>query len=200
MPSNGKKEKILQAARVCIERFGTQKTTLDDIGQMVGLNKASLYYYFPCKEAILMEAALFECEQFITHLQQMVSSCQSSIGTVRTYIEERCDYYQKMIIKHILTVEDLFRGIPHFEELYKDSLEREIDFLGKVLEQGVQTGEIKEYPCQKVARAILVAASGIERHYIKKTQLSELSQIDFQQIKKEVLLVVDLILSGLQKH
>jgi hypothetical protein len=45
-----------------------------------------------------------------------------------------------------------------------------------------------------------VAASGIERHYIKKTQLSELSQIDFQQIKKEVLLVVDLILSGLQKH
>ncbi|KIX12494.1 TetR/AcrR family transcriptional regulator [Dethiosulfatarculus sandiegensis] len=200
MPSNEKKEKILQAARVCIERYGTQKTTLEDIGQMVGLNKASLYYYFPCKEAILMEAALFECEQFLTHLRQMVSRCENSIETVRTYLEERCDYYQKMIIKHIVSVEDLLRGIPQFELLYKDSLEREIEFLGSVLKKGVQAGQIKEYPCHKVARAILVAVTGIERHYIKKTQLSELSKIDFDQIKKEVLLVVDLILNGLQKH
>jgi AcrR family transcriptional regulator len=57
-----KKKEILKAASDCFARYGYEKTTLDDIGKMVGLNKASLYYYYKNKEAIFSEVVFEETE------------------------------------------------------------------------------------------------------------------------------------------
>ena len=58
MDTSPKKQEILKAASECFARFGYEKTTLDDIGKMVGLNKASLYYYYKNKEDIFAEVVL----------------------------------------------------------------------------------------------------------------------------------------------
>jgi ribosome-binding protein aMBF1 (putative translation factor) len=41
MVRSKKEKKILQVAKECFARFGYEKTTLEDIGRMSGLNKAS---------------------------------------------------------------------------------------------------------------------------------------------------------------
>ncbi|ULT26448.1 TetR/AcrR family transcriptional regulator [Sphingobacterium sp. E70] len=64
------KERIGQAAMECFERYGLEKTTLDDIAKAVGLNKTSLYYYYKNKEDIFIEVAIREGESFINTLQQ----------------------------------------------------------------------------------------------------------------------------------
>ena len=41
-----KKQMILKAAAECFSKNGYDKTTLDEIGHKVSLNKATLYYYY----------------------------------------------------------------------------------------------------------------------------------------------------------
>ena len=60
MKSDEKRKKIIQAAGDCFARFGYEKTTMDDIGKKVGLNKASLYYYYKDKESIYTEVVYVE--------------------------------------------------------------------------------------------------------------------------------------------
>jgi len=64
------KERIGQAAMECFERYGLEKTTLEDIAKTVGLNKTSLYYYYKNKEDIFIEVAIREGQSFIDTLQK----------------------------------------------------------------------------------------------------------------------------------
>ena len=56
------KERIGKAAMECFVQYGLDKTTLDDIAKKIGLNKASLYYYYKNKEDIFLEIAIKEGE------------------------------------------------------------------------------------------------------------------------------------------
>ncbi|MDC7238935.1 MAG: TetR/AcrR family transcriptional regulator [Spirochaetales bacterium] len=51
-PSKDTKQRILDAASDCFIRYGYEKTSMRDIGKMVGMNKASLYYHFRDKQAL----------------------------------------------------------------------------------------------------------------------------------------------------
>ena len=64
------KEKIRAAAYKCVARYGFEKTTLDDIAKEVGLNKASLYYYYKNKEDIFLEITTEATRRFVDTLQQ----------------------------------------------------------------------------------------------------------------------------------
>lgn len=77
-----KKQEILQAARECFARFGYDKTTLDDIGKMIGRNKASLYYYYKNKETIFAEVIAADVEEYLQGVYaniQAITGCRAKI-------------------------------------------------------------------------------------------------------------------------
>lgn len=45
--------RILRAARVCFERHGFAKTTMDDIARETGISRPTIYNYFPGKAEII---------------------------------------------------------------------------------------------------------------------------------------------------
>jgi AcrR family transcriptional regulator len=49
------RERILAAAERCINRYGTRKTTMDDIASDVGLSRPSVYRYFADRDDLLIE-------------------------------------------------------------------------------------------------------------------------------------------------
>ena len=59
-----KKQMILHAATECFSQLGYDKTTLDDIGGKVKLNKASLYYYYNSKEDLFCDVIYAEAQRF----------------------------------------------------------------------------------------------------------------------------------------
>jgi AcrR family transcriptional regulator len=50
-----RQEKILLAAANLFLQKGYERTTIEDITNAVGINKAMLYYYFPDKQSVLFE-------------------------------------------------------------------------------------------------------------------------------------------------
>lgn len=51
-----KRGQVIAAATLLFKQNGFEATTLADIGEAVGMDRASLYYYFPSKHEILQEA------------------------------------------------------------------------------------------------------------------------------------------------
>lgn len=140
MKDNPKRELILQAGSECFARFGYDKTTLDDIGKRAGLNKASLYYYFKNKEEIFIAVVLAETEAFIADLRLKALSHGKPAEQVRFFLTERIRRYSEVIHLTRLSVENLQKLEPLFDEVYRETKASEVSFLSDLLASGSASG------------------------------------------------------------
>src|SRR5580698_9343002 len=98
------KEKIGQVAMKCFSKYGLDKTTLDDIAKKVGLNKASLYYYYKNKEDIFLETAIKEGEDYISSFQTKALVKKGIENQVWFYLESRFNYYINVLNMNSVSV------------------------------------------------------------------------------------------------
>jgi len=92
-----KVDEILDTALVLFARKGYAGTTIEDIAGELGYAKASLYYYFPGKEAMVkaliydaMEAAAIRMDQILARSNHPVENLKDLIGYyVDDYLEKR---------------------------------------------------------------------------------------------------------------
>ena len=131
-----KKEAVLQAASEVFARFGFDKTTLDDIGKRAGLNKASLYYYFKNKEEIFIAVVLSETQAFMDDLQRKTLEISDVKSKIEFFLTERIRRYGEVLHLTRLSVDNLQKLEPMFDEVYRDTKEQETSFLKTLLESG----------------------------------------------------------------
>ena len=92
-----KVDEILDAALALFARKGYAGTTIEDIAEELGYAKASLYYYFAGKEAIVkaliydaMDAAAVRMDQILSRSEDPVENLKDLIGYyVDDYLEKR---------------------------------------------------------------------------------------------------------------
>lgn len=92
-----KLDEILDTALVLFARKGYAGTTIEDIADELGYAKASLYYYFPGKEAMVkaliydaMDAAARRMDQILARSQDPIENLRDLIGYyVDDYLEKR---------------------------------------------------------------------------------------------------------------
>jgi AcrR family transcriptional regulator len=58
-------EQIVAAGRRCFSHYGVQKTSMDDIAREAGLTRASVYRYFPTKNALVKEVTQGQTKRFL---------------------------------------------------------------------------------------------------------------------------------------
>jgi AcrR family transcriptional regulator len=70
----GDRDRVLDAAKRCCERWGVAKVTVDDIAAESGVSRATLYRLFPGGRDVLYEALrVRETEEFMATLTQHVA-------------------------------------------------------------------------------------------------------------------------------
>ena len=94
-----KRKQILSAATEFFAKFGYKKTTLDDIGKKVGLNRASLYYYFKSKEDLYMNVTLAFNQDRIDTLYKEMRKGKTAEERLRNYSLAYLEYAKKNINK-----------------------------------------------------------------------------------------------------
>lgn len=192
------KEKIGQAAIQCFARYGLEKTTLDDIAKSVGLNKASLYYYYKNKEDIFLEVAIAEGKQFISDLQGKTLQKKSTENRIQYYLQERMQYYLLVLNRNKITADNLQKILPRFFELYNQVMLQEIAFMQGLLQEGVKQKEIAKTDTQKLAASIILVSDAVkhsrEQQALLRHEAIDSSYMGFDQIK----FLVQLIFKGLK--
>ncbi|MCX7747793.1 MAG: TetR/AcrR family transcriptional regulator [Clostridia bacterium] len=194
-----KKTEILKAAGNCFARYGYEKTTMDDIGKLIGLNKASIYYYYKNKESIFTEVILYEANEFLTAVLEKVSGVKGCKDKIITYLVEWLRYIRKAINLHSLTLERVQGLCPLFNHLYEKIMEKETEALSGILQCCVSNGEIIECDVKRVARSIITVKEGIKNRPSNFENCSFASEVDYSSVESEIVFTISLILDGLRK-
>jgi len=198
MKSDIKKLQIISAAKLCFAQYGYDKTTLDDIGKRMGLNKSSLYYYFKNKEEIFTAVVLEEADKIVDGLQTEMESKVSPEEKIQFYMKKRLGYYKKVLSLHQLSAESLRQIQPGFHQLYNDILLREIAFIQKQIL--AIDDNIPESQAKKIAELIIISADGIKHDEILYNNPDIFKEPDYLKIESSIEFLISLILNGVRAN
>ena len=193
------KEKIGRVAMKCFSKYGLDKTTLDDIAKEVGLNKASLYYYYKNKEDIFLEVAIREGQDFLAALQANALVKKSTEERVSFYLLERINYYKNILNMNRVSVETLHKMLPKFFELFDSIVQAEIKFLSKIIREGVKRKELTKVNPDKLASSLIAMNDALKHHAEHKAILKNQDEIDYSEILQEMKFLLALIFKGLNQ-
>lgn len=154
-----KKLMILNAATECFSHMGYDKTTLDDIGGKVKLNKASLYYYYNSKEDIFCDVIYAEAQRFREEIRTKLKSFRTAEDKVVYFLSERTLFYKRIRNLQELTDDVVKKVEPIFTTLRDGIHQEEKTLLRDVLDEGIYRGEINKTDSGKFADVLLKVAS-----------------------------------------
>ncbi|ALL07967.1 TetR/AcrR family transcriptional regulator [Pedobacter gandavensis] len=193
------KQKIGRSAMQCFAKFGLDKTTLDDIAQAVGLNKASLYYYYKNKEDIFIEVALKEGEDFINSLQETTLLKEGIENRIAFYLESRFNYYKNVLNMNRVSVDTLNKILPRFFELYNALMKREKVFVTQLLGKAVEDGEVYMTDLENTASVLINLTDALKHSVEQQAILKGETEIDYTQSLQDIKFLVSLIFKGIKK-
>lgn len=156
------KQKIQQAAYQCVARYGFEKTTLEDIAREVGLNKASLYYYYKNKEDLFLEVTTNATRHFVETLQASTPARGGIEQQVGHYFYERSVYFLRMVEEVYITEETLRQVEPLFKDLMQEVEAQETAFVKGLLDAAIARGELHPVDTGRLAEHLLLFSEAIK--------------------------------------
>lgn len=144
------RERLLTAAETVFERHGFEKTTLDDLGREAGLNKTSLYYYYPNKEEIFSAVINRQLGLFLASLDSKVNKKKNGKNGLKAYMENR-----SLVLKK-------FSLLSKYQDTLSPEIEaKEIAFINQLIHKGIEEKELRK-SVDKGASLILSALKSIQ--------------------------------------
>lgn len=144
MPNENKtKDRILRSATELFVRYGFMKTSLEDIARGAQITKATIYYYFPSKEDIFLEAIRVKAEELFSNLASSIAAAPSFGEKLFRFLRLPLKYiYENMPI-----LAEAMHQIPgaYFQKLEEnraDYRSRMNALLAGILDQGKASGII----------------------------------------------------------
>ncbi|GAB6087764.1 TetR/AcrR family transcriptional regulator [Alkaliphilus crotonatoxidans] len=159
-------ERIKHSAQIYFEEKGYEATTLREIAKRVGINAASLYYYYPSKEDLYIDL-LKDSQAHQNHaIEKLVKENDS--GSV----EEKLNLFFIGLIKIHIDNQSLsrflLRNVFFPPTQLKDRLKNEtiswmescIPYLKKLFTEGIEKGVIRNIPIQQLIHSFIAIQSG----------------------------------------
>jgi AcrR family transcriptional regulator len=158
MPRPSRRGEVKQTAARVFRQYGYLYATMDQIADAVGLNKGTLYHYYPSKSALLNELLSEQIEATLHMLgevpltgsgaDRMRSFVRAQVSHVATKQDELVVFFQEMQwIDNHLPPKDaraIRQGIYRYEE-----------FVKSLLAEGARTGEFRELDPAAVLYSII---------------------------------------------
>lgn len=154
------REQLVAHAQTLIRQRGYNGFSYRDLAELVGVKTASIHYYFPQKDDLLLAAV---CD-YANRVMKMLDGIDSSLPAV-----ERLERYEELFINgprdQVCMCGMLAADLASVSEKVRDGLQRFFrmheSWLAKVLEDGAREGTLKSTgDVQADARALFAALQG----------------------------------------
>lgn len=195
--SDKKKEAILEATKELIAKYGFLKTTLDDIAAEIGMKKSSLYYYYNNKEAILFDVIKKETALYYNEMEKEVNKVFGCINKIMAFEKVNLHFFKKSITLYELTINKIWEVKNLIDNLYKDFISKEVSFLKKIIDEGVQNNELQVCDSGRLANAIVTILEAVKYKEIYYSGSSILKDINFNKVENDFRFIIKLLFNGL---
>ena len=161
---------ILHAARTVFASHGYAKSTVDEIAEVAGIAKGTIYIYFPSKQDLFLAALREGVEQLHAQARDHIARAGSVQEKIRAFVNARLEYCdQNRDFFRIYYTEFASLQVrssnaqPEFHDLY----EQQLRLLETVISEGIASGQIRPLDSAKIARLIYEATrSAVAQHML----------------------------------
>jgi AcrR family transcriptional regulator len=84
------REEIYSAALASFERHGVRRTLMEDVAREAGVSRPTIYYYFPDKDALVLEVIVRQVREIHQHIRERIqledglpAMIEASLTTIR---------------------------------------------------------------------------------------------------------------------
>lgn len=156
MEGSARRAQIRRVAAELFDAHGYRETSMDTIADRVGIKKASLYYYFPSKDQMLVELHEEMIELIIAAQRQRVEQGTLSppemllaVMTDLVSLQETHPGHLKIFFEHYRELPEPVRG------QIADKREQYRQLVIQVLRDGVASGDFADLDPELTAMAVL---------------------------------------------
>jgi AcrR family transcriptional regulator len=159
------KNSILEAAKRVFQKWGLNKTTMEDIAHEAGKGKSTLYYYFKSKDEIFESLIMDELKSIIIKATTSVNIVSSSKEKLKKYIATMLTEMKKTVSIYPLIKGEIKGNKEFIAKLRKQLDDKEESIIMEILKQGLKSGEfnfLNETELSKAANVIVGVIRGLE--------------------------------------
>ncbi|MDP3114900.1 MAG: TetR/AcrR family transcriptional regulator [Candidatus Cloacimonadaceae bacterium] len=145
LASSEKKTLIIAAATSLFTRFGYTKSSMEEIANSAGIGKATIYYYFQCKEDIFLEVVRIKTEEFFGMLRERINASDGFEDKLGEFLRLPVKY----INDHMPMLVDAMNAIPlsyqnRVEESCLSNRNQMYDILREIMDIGIEQNALAE--------------------------------------------------------
>ena len=160
MDGTARRAQIRRVAAELFDASGYRETSMDDIAAAVGIKKASLYYYFPGKDQLLVELHEEMIDLIISQQQERVDAGGHTNQQMLLAIMTDLIRLQETHPGHLKIFFEHFRELPpEVRASVRQKRDRYRDMLITVLSEGREDGSFGDIDVELTAMAVLGMAN-----------------------------------------
>ncbi|WP_158538673.1 TetR/AcrR family transcriptional regulator [Chitinophaga skermanii] len=197
------RDRIIEAALKRFTHFSASKTTMNEIAEDLHCSKASLYYYFPDKNAVHIAVLAKIGESYLQTLEKEANNSEVSAGeSLMNTIKIRNNFMTRFCRLEIFK---LMRQAS-FEAMnneVKAAKKREWDLMTRIIERGIESGEfVAVADPQELAGILFHALMGMRLAFMDHPQqfTEELSDAQLADLEMKQELLLSIFVKGLKKN
>jgi len=148
---------ILDAARRVFARQGYSATTVDEIAEEGGFAKGTLYSYFKSKEEIYLTALTQDVQALLEETSRRVAQASSAHAKLSEFVTIRLEHSERdadFLRIFFSEFSNLAMSPARVNKSFQKLMQQSNALLRGVIEQGIESGEIRALPVDRLAFAI----------------------------------------------
>jgi len=132
---------ILKAAERVFQKWGSNKTTMEDIAREAGKGKSTLYYYYQSKEEIFDAVVISEFEKILEKAKELAEETKTAKERLIKYIVESINEMKSRISAYTIIREEIKRNQNFIKKLRDIFQVREERYIEEILKLGLKNKE-----------------------------------------------------------
>lgn len=167
MNADKKRIQILEAATRRFAHFGMAKTTMAEIAQDLSFSKALLYYYFPDKNALYAAVLEHVINQSFDEMDTALAGIADCQEAMMFILDKRIEF----ITKYYNLLEYSVSAVQQVPDVMAcvmaESKNKEKTIISKILQKGIDLGQLHIDDVQETAEIMLFALVGMRFSILK---------------------------------
>lgn len=137
------RDEIISTAQKLFQRYGLDKTTMEDIAKALGKGKSTLYYYYKSKDDIFDAVICKEVKEVFDFIKEEIDKVSSAEEKLITYVNTLIKKTKDKINLYNLLVKEIFESNNNNDKLSKFDKDSLLIVKG-ILLLGIENGEFNK--------------------------------------------------------
>lgn len=151
------REKIIRAAIDLFPEYGYNETSMERIAAFAGVNKGSIYNYFPAKDDLFAQSVIYEMDKRRRFADSVLETVGDPVDILKRYTDYNCEY---IMSKHARLMV-LGRALSYTNEKIRECIdsftEYRIGLILEIIEKGKSVNVFKKDIDSTLAAKLYIA-------------------------------------------